>query len=347
MLTKQDTKVLKGVSILIMIWLHVFLDKENVDLLECSFYIGDTPLVTLIRNFCGICIYLYLFLGGYGLYITYKKRNLGIPRRVFLLYLNYWIMLLLMLPVGHFINPINYPGSFSKFIFNFIAWDCSYNSTWWFLFPYILIIISSKFLFKLLDKYGGLYLFVFTYGINLVKSYTISRYGEKYLYDNLLVYIPFLYIHLLNAFYSGAIFAKYDLFNIIKNRSTKLHYKDLSLCLLIMLLVLFKGYITTSVVNIYVVVVLFVFIYCIDRPQWLDKVLVKLGEGSTDMWYVHAFICFYFLHDFTYSLKYPIIAYLFVIICSYVLHIIINTIFSMCKYHIDNTLFGPQEKNKT
>lgn len=334
MITKQDTQILKGVSILVMIWLHTFLYKSNVDLLTCFMYMGSTPLVTLLKNFCTICIHLYLFLGGYGLYITFKNRKLHSKRRIFFLYLNYWIMLLLMLPIGYIINPNLYPGSLTKFLLNFVAWDYSYNSSWWFLFPYILIILTARYLFVLLDKWGGISVFIISYIVNLMTSYSISRYGDKYLYDNLVLYIPFLYFHLLNAFYAGAIFVKYDLFGLIKGKSENIPHKSWICIMAIVTLILLKGYITTSIINILVVSLFFVLIYCIDRPLWIDKILLKLGEGSTDMWFVHAFICIYFLHDFTYSLKYPLLAFLFVVVCSYVAHLVINAIYIRSKSFI-------------
>ncbi len=334
MLTKEDTKILKGISILIMIWLHTFLYKSNVDLLTCFIYLGKTPLVTLIKDFCTICIHLYLFLGGYGLYVTFKNRRLQSKRRVFFLYLNYWVMLLLMLPIGFMISPDNYPGSLTTFLLNFVAWDYSYNTSWWFLFPYILIILTAKHLFGLLDKWGGICIFIITYLVNLMTSYTISRYGDKYLYNNLVIYVPFLYFHLLNAFYTGAIFAKYDLFGFFREKVGKMQYKNWICIIAIISLIMIKGYLTTSIINIYVVSLFFVLICCIDRPLWIDKILLKLGEGSTNMWFVHAFVCIYFLHDLTYSLKYPLWAFLFVVVCSYVIHLVINAIYNRSKSFI-------------
>ena len=265
------------------------------------------------------------------MYITHKNRNLKAKKRVFFLYLNYWIMLFLMIPIGFFINPEAYPGSLSKFLLNFVAWDCTYNSTWWFLFPYILIIITARYLFHLLDRCGGVLVFVVTYMINLMTSFIISRYGDRYLYHNLVLYIPFLYFHLLNAFYAGAIFARYDVFGIIKEKVEKTQFKNLICMIALIALIIIKGYITTSIINIYVVSLFFMLIYCLDRPQWMDKILLKLGEGSTNMWFVHALVCFYFLHDFTYSLKYPLLVYFFVVVCSYVTHIVINTIYIRIK----------------
>lgn len=336
MLSKEDSKILKGYSILIMIWLHTFLYKNDVDSLYNLIFIGQTPLVTIIHNFCGICVFLYLFLGGYGLYITYTNKKLQSFRRIFFLYLNYWIVFALMIPIGCIIRPELYPGNLSKFILNLIAWDYSYNSSWWFLFPYILIMFTSGLLFKLLNKIRGWRLFTLTFFIYLITSYSISRYGDKYFFNNLLLYIPLLYFHLLNAFLTGAIFAKYNIFDYMNNQIRKIPHSNYVCIISIIGLILFKGYITTSIINIFVVCLLFILIHNLAHPIWLENVLYKLGEGSTNMWLVHVFICYYFMHDFTYSLKYPILVYFFVVVSSFIIHLIIKPIFTKCRILVNN-----------
>lgn len=92
---------------------------------------------------------------------------------------------------------------------------------------------------------------------------------------------------------------------------------------------------TTSIINIYVVCLFFVLLYSLDRPLWLNEVLYKLGEGSTNMWFVHAFVCIYFFHDLTYSLKNPLLVYLFVVVSSYLAHLIINVVYVKCKSYLE------------
>ena len=72
--------------------------------------------------------------------------------RIFNLYINYQIVFLLFIPLACFIRPQNYPGNLTEFICNFIALDCSYNREWWFFLPYVLLVISSKHIFNILDK---------------------------------------------------------------------------------------------------------------------------------------------------------------------------------------------------
>ena len=75
MLTKSESLQLKGAAILIMVFLHLFISPSNVDLCQTYFFFRGEPVVSQLAKFTGICVGLYLFLSGYGLYIgTVVKR---------------------------------------------------------------------------------------------------------------------------------------------------------------------------------------------------------------------------------------------------------------------------------
>ncbi|MFR5897052.1 MAG: acyltransferase family protein [Phocaeicola massiliensis] len=136
-MTKEETLQLKGIAILMMLFLHLFNTTANVE--QCQTYIyfwNGKPLVLALSRVAAFCVPIYIFLSGYGLAITYKQ-NQRIMRswnRIFNLYINYWIVFLLFIPLACFIRPQNYPGNLTEFICNFIALDCSYNREWWFFF---------------------------------------------------------------------------------------------------------------------------------------------------------------------------------------------------------------------
>src|SRR5690606_21126617 len=97
---------------------------------------------------------------GYGLYYSYinskhiySKKNIERTKK---LYLRYWIILLLFaVALGWLMTKEGYPGSFQKFILNFTGLKGSYNGAWWFFTIYILFVFTSKFWFKLLDKFSS------------------------------------------------------------------------------------------------------------------------------------------------------------------------------------------------
>ena len=149
----RETTILKGVAILFMLYLHLFNQMANVNLCTTYLSIRGVPFVHLFSR-CTGPVAFYLILSGYGLYISSKSgRKQNSLKRILKLYVHYWITLILFIPLGcRVIGSQVYPGSFSKFLENVTGWNTSYNGEIWFLFPYVLLTISSPFLFHILNK---------------------------------------------------------------------------------------------------------------------------------------------------------------------------------------------------
>ena len=68
--TKKDMKMLQGVAILFMLGLHLFARKEINGLYETFPEINGVPLVYYLALFGDACVPIYLFVSGYGLYVS-------------------------------------------------------------------------------------------------------------------------------------------------------------------------------------------------------------------------------------------------------------------------------------
>lgn len=205
-MTKQDSQVMKGVAILMMIYLHLFNHIEPSVSYIC--FLNDVPLANILSRGCQP-VSFYLILGGVGLYCVWKSGRGGVKdnfKRIFRLYIHYWIILLIFVTLGGFIRNEKYPGSLNDIIVNITSFKTTYNSECWFLLPYSIITLSAPFLFKLLNKYKWKIL-ILAFFISVGTSFIISRYGEKYLFGNMLIYNPLLCFHLLFPFLLGATLA--------------------------------------------------------------------------------------------------------------------------------------------
>ena len=99
--TREDTRALKGYAILIMLFLHLFNNKELDCTLEVWFYIKDIPLCYWLTRFATICVSLYMFLSGYGLYIVFKRHSkMNNVRRIMLLWSNVVLVAILFYPLS-------------------------------------------------------------------------------------------------------------------------------------------------------------------------------------------------------------------------------------------------------
>ena len=71
---KETSKVLKGIAILMMVFLHLFNRDSQIDLYDSCFFINGHPLS---QCFAGACnpVGMFLFLSGYGMFYSFKRKN--------------------------------------------------------------------------------------------------------------------------------------------------------------------------------------------------------------------------------------------------------------------------------
>ena len=138
-------------------------------------------------------------------YIYKKKQEKNQAPRILNLYINYWVVLLLFVTIGHFIKPTIYPGSFETIIKNATGFNTTYNGEWWFLLPYSLVVLSSYWVFKFVDRFNPKIIIGCSIFGMFVTSFIISQFATEYLFAYKLRYNCFLYFHLLWEFVIGAI----------------------------------------------------------------------------------------------------------------------------------------------
>ena len=112
-MSKEQSTILKGVAILMMLWYHLFNRVEINDLCTPIIMIGNTPLVVYISNAC-YPVTFFLILSGYGFTYLYQQRRLSIKgqiKKISKIYFNYWLVLII------FIRITNYLLHHSWFIF--------------------------------------------------------------------------------------------------------------------------------------------------------------------------------------------------------------------------------------
>lgn len=206
-MNRQETQIMKGVAILLMLFLHLFNQQGNVALCNTFLFIDDIPLVSYLVRAANP-VSFFLILGGYGMYCVWQKGDKHRWSRIGKLMLHYWIVLTMFVCIGHFMHPDRYPGGWQKVLGNVTCFDTSYNAEMWFLLPYVCLTLLSPWLFKFCERFRVRYVLLVSFVISLGTSFIISRYGALYLYHNMWVYNPYLIVHLSFAFLLGAMAAK-------------------------------------------------------------------------------------------------------------------------------------------
>ena len=139
--TKERTNIAKGLAILLMLSHHLYSFHDR--LLNGNYYIPlipsfDTELY--IGNFGNVCISMFLFLSGYGMFLGYSHSNKSSLQyslgKLKDFYLTYWIYFLIFVPIGLIFfkdetlwnsNEIRYSIDLRIFLEGFFGWSPRYN----------------------------------------------------------------------------------------------------------------------------------------------------------------------------------------------------------------------------
>lgn len=327
-MNKEYTGYLKGVAILLMVFLHLFSNLENDLSLDYLVSIGDVPLIYYLSRMCNP-VPFFLILSGYGLYATYSKMGGVKPcKRVANLYLHLWIIYLLLLPLAFYVKPNMYPGSIVTFIKNATSWQCSYIGEQWFFLPYIVLMLVSKWVFQVFDKLDGYLCFLLGLVAYGGTSLMLKIYGEDTLAGNMFFYNIFLSFYMLFPFALGYLAKKYKW--IEKLRETELFRLQGSFMVSIMLIMLCLVRCcipSASVDSFYAIafIVLFALLPVSKVPAWG---FTYLGKHSMNIWLIHTWFSTRLFHNFIYDkIHYPILMYIGLIVVSLVVSHVVEWLY--------------------
>ena len=328
-MSKEYTNYIKGIAILLMVCLHIF-QSGDVSQLGYLFSIDDKPLLTYITRMCNP-VPFFLILSGYGLYAVYGKWGGVNPwKRVVNLYIHLWIIYLIFVPLGSFIKPNLFPGSVGTFVKNATSWQCSYIGEQWFFLPYILLMLASKWIFALFDKMKSVWVFATSVIIYIGTVVTLKYFGEETLSKNMILYNPFLSFYMLLPFTLGYL-AKRDCWMERLTAFFKQWHLRKNWVVLVMLTVLcvVRCCISHQAVDpIYAIafVLLFSMVTVGASP---GKTLTFLGKHSMNIWLIHTWICVRLFHEFVFDLHYPVLMYMFVLLCSIIVSLFVDSIYGV------------------
>lgn len=328
-MTKETSQLLKGVAILFMIYLHLFNQISNVDLCHNLFIIDNLPIIYILTRAANP-IPFFLILSGYGLYKVNVHGDKNKWSRILKLFFHWWIIMIIFITIGYFIDPSEYPGSFVKFILNGIGYWHSYNNEMWFLLPFTILSSFSFLIFYIVKKFNWKLVFTCFLILYIISSFIISRYLTSFLYNHNLFYILIITLQLSFNFTLGVLAAKHEFFNKFKSLiEKKLELNKKGWLKNAILLIGIFTLICLNCVFKYNYLYAFLFITLLtqlDFPKSVSTILVKLGDQSMNMWMIHTWFCYYLFHNFIYSFKYPILIFLVLTTISYLCSLVINQI---------------------
>lgn len=327
-MTKQETLIMKGIAFLMMILVHVDMSRSTQLL-----HIGGYSVLKIIKGGCSPVAF-FLMLSGYGLMYVYEHGDSHHYGRILKLFVHYWCVLLLFVPLGYFmVGGDVYPGNCLKILENVTSFHTSYNYECWFLFPFAIISLSYPLILKLFERMGGAFLIfsIFLYfasGFIISHNHLIYKTAPHLMYN--ILQVPFL----LFSFLIGAYLKKCSVPEWIVGVIRKDVWMIIMPIFVIVLLLACATQVKTTAFGPFTAVLMFLSLLMLIKGhecRWLQAI----GKHSMNMWMVHSYILYYLFKDAVYSLKYTILVVLATLILSFICSVVIKII--TCK--IDKVIY--------
>ena len=345
MFSRTSTKQIKGWAILFMLAHHLYTFTDRIPYgmeLATNKYILGVELTQFIGKTGILCVPMFMFLGGYGLFASVnigEKSLVGnFAARLVKLYKQYWKVLFIFLPIGFifFGNQPQYCDNefcnlFSKFethnfIQTLVGYRAYYNREWWFLKAYIIAIFEGLVFIRLFKNndniYGELFALIIwavlteTVSTLLTETETFARLASNEWYSNFFM----LKDKYTVCFLEGIVFSKYGIFMSWHSMTDKLGKPEkliifvaATLCSAYM-----RMLVNSNVDMILVPIIIFSLWVITEQLGMLQKAMTFLGKNSTNMWLTHSFFCYYFYPfvKLVYGSKNAVVAYLVLLALS-------------------------------
>lgn len=347
-LTKNDSLAIKGIAILILLFHHLYTSADRFSNFDVSFAPLNQHLVVSLAFSLKICVSIFAFISGYGLLksiskTTLTRKNVVIwnTSRLIKTMSGFWFIYIIAFVVTMIIDRLPVKVYCTDGIRNGIMYAINdffglanlldtptLNSTWWYMSAAIVFILLVPVVYTLSKKVG--YMPIVLAISALPRLLKVGYPGGINLYTFIL---PVIF---------GMIFADYNLFEKISEKSPKNKAAAYAVHLLLFGGMLIAGYAIPYILDrtviweitygVLPVVFICLFRYCIVRIPIIRNFLEFLGEHSMTIFLSHTFLRYNYLNEFIYSKGNFMVIYLVLFVLSVALALVLDTIKKLSRY---------------
>ncbi len=343
-LSKDDSQVIKGVAIFLMMWHHSFLEGRFEEF-TISFFPFSAEQVSQFAYCSKICVSLFAFVSGYGLYLAYSHRkkeesvSRWIAKRYLKSFLPIWFVIAFCWIVTFVLDGRPAAVYFAKgrkigmlyMAFDFLGLSNLFDTpslmgTWWYLTAFIAFIVLTPLLVDAIRKYGGILCFA---ALMLLPRCINGFPGGKHF----LTFLP--------AFLIGMLFAGNDVFARFKQKTEGSISKAVAAALLSLAMVIPAWYLSCILsrkqfwdltlglfTGIYATAIFFTF--C--RFPAVSKILQFLGRHSLNIYLTHGVIRSKYCSEFIYGRVHFALVILTLLLSSLVVSLVIEALKKLFKF---------------
>ena len=341
---KQSSLGLKGIAIILIMFHHNFRDVSLFAPYDISFYPFSESAVVSLCYTCKICVSIFAFITGYGLYLSYEKSDdeptKWVLRRYIRTFSRYGLIWVISAVICQIINGRTASIMFQNGKINGIFYSIidflglanlfsspTLDPTWWYMSAAAIYISIIPLLFRF-KKYSWLILFWQSAFIRII--HTDNWYmGGVSAYS----FLPPLIL--------GFIFAQYNYFEKIlaigqDSRWIKLYKFPLELWVIVAFYIMYNRFSIKMIwefhYGLFPLLIIVFYLEFIEPIKYVRRLVCFLGKHSMSIFLTHTFIRGIYLADLTYSFKHFIPITLFLLCTSLILSLIINLFTKSIQY---------------
>lgn len=353
-LTKDHSKMLQGLAILMMLYHHLFSTPEalGIDYISLLSF-GGINVELHMAWFFKLCVAIYAFVSGYGLCRSMPlildapnekfKTDEGFFRllikdyheclkHLFWFYTQYWLVFVLFVPIGFLFY--NRQFVFSEFILNFVGLSSSYNGAWWYVLFYLRLILIMPLcdcFFRTFnakkDKcYKALFYLVIAAFLLAFKILDAKGFSN---------FVDSLQMAFLLCFLVGFIVSRFSLYELaIRLLTARLAYAlgILGFVLVICARVkIAKDASSAGLDFIFVPVFAFGFIVIMTLCPYLGRIFKFIGKYSTFMWLTHVFFYDHYSKNLVMFTRFSTGIYLTLLVLSFATAYVLDVLYRLLK----------------
>lgn len=350
---KNASIALKGVAICLMMLHHCFKDVDLFSNYTVSFYPFRQDWIVGLADMAKICVSLFAFISGYGLYLSYKAKKdsptAWVAKRYVKTFSGYWFVFVFCIIITFFLDrrPMHIFvwgdktiwEAITHFGINFLGLSKLFRTrtlivTWWYMSAAFVFIILTPLFVKFEE-----HLYLVLIYIIVLPRLLLGRESDVVFLGSQAAY-SFLVPYLL-----GMIFAKYGYMDRMfgaKGKWIRLVVELLTLAFC------YKVYLNTDIEYFWeiklglsaLVFILLCVEFVIPIPG-VKQVLQFLGKHSMNIFLVHSFIRSVYLEDFVYGMKHFVLIMVVLLVLSLLVSILLELIKKIIKYDTwIQTIFG-------
>lgn len=350
-LTKDNSKMLQGIAILMMVYNHLFLNGNmfainiGTSLLNIFNFINIGKGETVQFNFawfCRICVGIFAFVSGFGIFeqlnnICKEKINIKEMYKYclkrFLSFYKVFVFCFLFFNICEILtgNLSDFDYSLFTFIKNMLGLGTDYNATLWYIPLYYCMVFISPLVYVFLKKVDlkkfiiGL---LVIFAIILIVSYAF--WDISLFFKEIRLFIQYYQTIYLLIFMEGMFCGRYKLIEWIYD------HLNIATSLLLLLVVYVSRSLlirapSESLFDIVLTLPLVASIVRIfDNCNYVKKVLCFFGKYSAYIWYSHAYFYAYLFFNLIIKANSSLFVYLQILAysmcCGIIFSYLIKTI---------------------